>query len=142
VIHGRQRRRESAVVRFSGQEQGVREAAAEVVASWQRFEATPYYRRPPASVLAEVDTLRSALDADTERFAEAVSHYLAGAAFWCDEPLKLAELRLRRTAYPLPDRAALRGCQPLRNAPLRTPRRPVVTALSVMPFRPGEPPID
>jgi hypothetical protein len=142
VIHGRQRRRRPAVVHFSGQEQEVRDAAAEVVASWQRFQATAYYRHPPASVLAELDGLRSALDASTAHFAEAVSNYLAGVAFWCDEPLKLAELRLRRTAYPLPDRAALRGRQPLHNAPLRTPRRPVVTALSVMPFRPGDPPVD
>jgi hypothetical protein len=130
------------VVHFSGDEQEVRSAAVAVIAAWEAFETKPYYRPPPASVRDDLAELRATVDGPTEPLADAVSHYLGGVAFWCDEPLKLAELRLRRAAYPLRDRAALRGCQPLQGAPLRTPRRPVVPGISVMPFRPGLPPTD
>ena len=120
----------------------MRDAATEVVAAWDEYMLQPYYRYPPPSVAAEVAELRAALDADTVTLAGAVSRYLAGVAYWTDEALKLAELRLRRAAYPMPDRAALRRCRPLSNPPLRTPRRPMPPHVSVMPFRPGQPPID
>jgi hypothetical protein len=149
VIGARRNRDHVAVVHFSGDEQEVRDATTELVAAWASFEAAPYYRRPPTSVAADLAALRRAVgntDAPgvggTRALAEAVSDYLSGVTFWCDEQLKLAELRLRRAAYPLPDRAGLRGCHPLRMAPLRTPRRPVVPSLSTMPFRPGPVPID
>jgi len=141
VIRAR-RARSQPVVHFSGDEQEVRDAATEVVAAWDEYMLQPYYRYPPPSVAAEVAELRAALDADTATLAGAVSRYLAGVAYWTDEALKLAELRLRRAAYPMPDRAALRRCRPLSNPPLRTPRRPMPPHVSVMPFRPGQPPID
>ena len=130
------------MVHFSGDEQEVRSAAAEVIAAWYGFRTKPYYREPPSSVRSDLEDLDAALDGPADTLADAVSNYLAGTAFWCDEPLKLAELHLRRVAYPLPDRAALRGCHPLEGAPLRTPRRPITPGISVMPFRPGPPPID
>ncbi len=136
MASGRRRRTERLVVVFSGPEPEVRAAAAALVAAWDALGASVHYLPPPESVRVEVEMLRDALTADAHTFAVAVSNYLRGVAFWCDEPLKQAELHLRRTAYPLPDRAPFDRPRATDDVPPVTARHARPPGVTWMAFRP------
>jgi hypothetical protein len=129
------RRSERTSGMFSGPEPEVREAAADLVAAWDTYRAVPGHVPPIASVAAQVEALREALTDDSRALSVAVSDYLGGAGFWCDEDLKLAELRLRRTAYPLPAGPQPGRCRISGYVPPVLGRHSLPPGVTPMPFR-------